>query len=922
MRGLTRFQAKLKSTVSEIKKVSREIDELDGRNVRIKVEVSKKEIADLKADLKTIKDEKVKIKAEPVNVDQTMAEMDALEAELKALDHTDVDVKVTMSGAAKTIAEAEKLNAELDLALNQKRKIRVDFSELSALKSEVMSAASSIKAPGFSLVSAIAAVVPALIPIGAVGTGILAGFTGSVTTAALGVGAFAAFAVPTIKEVAKAVKLLNTDTSLLSGAALKTYNKQLDEMKKKYPAVYKAAKAFEKLKSVYDQAVKALRPDVIKDINIALGIGVYLIGQLKRVAKNVSPAVTGLFRDMREGLKSPEWRAFFRYIQQHSASFITTWGHAVGNFITGIANMIRAFNPLTKWFNKGLLGMSKDFRDWSFRLSNDQGWKNFVKYVKKSAPEVKRFIGGVITFFIGLTKALAPLGNKILNLVNNMLDLYNGFRKNNPELATFLTNMALAAVVLSPFLGTLKSLVPFLVELVGPWAAIGVVAAGVAVAIAFLNKNTKSYKPMMQALSDLWTSAKKTGMDLWNALKNLWNLFKETGSIDQLQQGFTSMFKTIRLLLPVIKPLVYVLGVGLVAALAILIRQWNMAWGIIYHVVAIVSGIVKAIVGAFKWLYNVLVGHSIIPDLVNAIHRWFIRLVGFVMSPLRAIKHGVIAAWNFIKNKTSAAFGEVAGFIRNKLSAAKSFVSGGVSKIKGAVSGAWSAITGATSKAWSNVASFVRNKLSDAKSTASNILGVMKGNAKAAWGNIVSSAGSILGKIKGAVTGAFSDAGSWLLSAGGRIVSGLASGIRSAITGTLGSAMSSVGGFIKSHLPGSPVKRGPLKVLNRGYAGGQITKMIADGIKKKTSYLKQSVRQTVGAVNFRGNGSLAKQLSSSAGSINGSKRVPVGGGGRTRVHNTYKISVNAPVGSNPAEIGKTLVEMISAFEQSGGAAYA
>lgn len=65
-----------------------------------------------------------------------------------------------------------------------------------------------------------------------------------------------------------------------------------------------------------------------------------------------------------------------------------------------------------------------------------------------------------------------------------------------------------------------------------------------------------------------------------------------------------------------------------------IVRMLQGAWQIILgsfqavigFVVGLVSGFVSTIIGFFTNLYNSLVGHSIIPDLVNGIVRWFLNL--------------------------------------------------------------------------------------------------------------------------------------------------------------------------------------------------------------------------------------------------------------------------------------------------------
>jgi TP901 family phage tail tape measure protein len=74
--------------------------------------------------------------------------------------------------------------------------------------------------------------------------------------------------------------------------------------------------------------------------------------------------------------------------------------------------------------------------------------------------------------------------------------------------------------------------------------------------------------------------------------------------------------------------------------------------------------------------------------------------------------------------------------------------------------------------------------------------------------------------------------GGILVQAGRDLIQGLIDGIQSRIPSLRG-VIAGAASIISNFLPGSPVKEGPLKVLNNGYAGGQITQMIADGMASK-----------------------------------------------------------------------------------------
>jgi tape measure domain-containing protein len=82
------------------------------------------------------------------------------------------------------------------------------------------------------------------------------------------------------------------------------------------------------------------------------------------------------------------------------------------------------------------------------------------------------------------------------------------------------------------------------------------------------------------------------------------------------------------------------------------IRQiWNGLWDAIVGTVFnlgkavwnLISGFVEGVVGFFEGMYDVLVGHSIVPDMINAIIRWFISLPGKVIGVIASFVGSIIA---------------------------------------------------------------------------------------------------------------------------------------------------------------------------------------------------------------------------------------------------------------------------------------
>lgn len=217
------------------------------------------------------------------------------------------------------------------------------------------------------------------------------------------------------------------------------------------------------------------------------------------------------------------------------------------------------------------------------------------------------------------------------------------------------------------------------------------------------------------------------------------------------------------------------------AGLDLLISAWEVAWNTIVDLFGV----------AFRFLL----------DILEAGMKAF---VGFIINNLKLAQSTFMNVWNAIYS-----------WFEPKIAAIVAVVKGALDLVVQFFGGLWGRITGVLGDLAGKVLGFF--------TTAFNS---MKEGAIGAVALLVEFVRTIPGKILGALPNPIE----MLYSAGKRIVQGLINGIKSMI-GAVGDAIGSVAGAIADALPGSPVKVGPLRVLNKGYAGGQIMKMLADGMK-------------------------------------------------------------------------------------------
>lgn len=122
---------------------------------------------------------------------------------------------------------------------------------------------------------------------------------------------------------------------------------------------------------------------------------------------------------------------------------------------------------------------------------------------------------------------------------------------------------------------------------------------------------------------------------------------------------------------------------------------YDIIYGTFGAIISFISGFVTGFIGFFQNLYDVLIGHSIIPDLVNGIKSWFAKLPTMVLDGIKAFvdnikayfndaKDGVIGIMNTLWNEIL----RIVNKIKSAMSEVKSSWSNAGSNISWALGGA------------------------------------------------------------------------------------------------------------------------------------------------------------------------------------------------------------------------------------------
>ena len=302
-------------------------------------------------------------------------------------------------------------------------------------------------------------------------------------------------------------------------------------------------------------------------------------------------------------------------------------------------------------------------------------------------------------------------------------------------------------------------------------------------------------------LQSVWEGIKSGVSKLASVFSSVWNVI-----VGVVKVVFTVIATVIKTYITVWTTIIKT-ALGIIKA--IWTGFWNTFGGLIKAVWGAIVAIIKLAWVIIKGVF--LVQFAILKAVWNTFWNGLMAVIKFV--------------WNLIKTVVGTAINIVKTIIQTQLNI-----------IRSVFSAVWNAIASVIRAVWSRIGGTVMAGINRARAVITSVWNAVKSVTSTVWNaisgvisKVVGKIAGIVGGIKGKVVGALKDAGKWLYDKGKAIVQGLIDGI-TAMFDTLKRKAGELTKFISDHLPGSPVKTGPLRVLNHGYAGKQIVQMVMDGM--------------------------------------------------------------------------------------------
>ncbi|MGC2997424.1 peptidoglycan DD-metalloendopeptidase family protein [Streptomyces sp. G35A] len=307
-----------------------------------------------------------------------------------------------------------------------------------------------------------------------------------------------------------------------------------------------------------------------------------------------------------------------------------------------------------------------------------QAIADLVTAVSPLLPVIGELVAALLPAFVPLIQAVSTIFTALTPVVTIIANLLGvTLRPVIEALAGVVARIAVAFA--DQFLVILQQLMPVIPQL-----------------IPFVLQLAKSIAEILIAITPLLPQIMLFGVMLISQL--LPAFLPLVGPITQLIMLLTQFatFVIVRIVVPALTKLVDFLGM--------LREKFKPA-------IDAVKWLTEKIAAGFQWLYDKLIGHSIIPDLVNGTIGWFVRMRRRLIEIATGLRDSVVGAFRGTRDRAVAVWESFWGRVRSVTSDARKSVSDGVASWGERLEGAFRGIRDNIGKVWKGIQNLVKSPI-------------------------------------------------------------------------------------------------------------------------------------------------------------------------------------------------------------------
>ncbi|AVO23030.1 hypothetical protein [Bacillus phage Anath] len=699
--------------------------------------------------------------------------------------------------------------------------------------------------------------------IGAVGAStmpaLLAGLGGAVAlmgTAGIAVAGFGALAMTSITGVIeKTSELEKLQEKVDNASNAKERSKALAEQQAYLASLTaeerKAVVATQDFKANWKDMQDEMSPTTFTLMANGMDLTNNVMTKMFPAMKGVGDSMAGMVGKMNQAIEGGKADAFFEHINTFAVPMFEMAMQSAGNILKGLGNIMMAFTPLGMDMGNGLVDLTAKFASWSAGLQSSQGFQQFTNFVKATVPIIMNIIGQLWNVLIKLGTALAPIGVVVLQLASDFLTWAN----NSSTVKTMMQGISDAGTWMSQNLDTVKTTILALIAVFATWKTAMAVASTIQAVSQGLGLLKNAYNilkgstvaqtiaqtalniaqwasPHMWLIAGIvaliaigvllwqnWDTVKAKAQELWGKMVEMWEGIKQSwnAGVEAVKAYFTGLWTdTVQKATQIYNDVTnwfsqmwnsakstWNNGVQAVKTFFI-----NLAIEVVQKAMELRQKVIDHFVSMWEqtksaWNAGVQAVKNFFTNLYNDAVRIAGQIKDGVVNMFKALWETAKNIWNTYINTVKSLFNSAVSVFISTANAIKTGIINGFNSL-------WNSAKSLWSSAISNLKQIFSNSVSAFISTVSNITRGIIDGFRNGFNTVVT---TVSNGVRNAIS-AITNFASSFLSAGKGLINAFVDGIKS----TIGNAVSVVSdgmAKVRSYLPFSPAKKGPLSDLDK-----------------------------------------------------------------------------------------------------------
>jgi hypothetical protein len=214
-----------------------------------------------------------------------------------------------------------------------------------------------------------------------------------------------------------------------SATAAQKYRDALDKLS---PSARETFNAFLAARTAYKAWSMALQPEIMPIFTRGINGAKAALPGLTPLVDGAAKGITTLQEKVSRGFKSPWWQSLKKDFQTSVEPALVGIGTAVGDVFIGTAGIIDAFLPHIDSISRRTDSITARYKNFGKNLKGSPAFENFLSYSSDEAGKLGSALGKIVTAFLGVSKAVAPLSGAALTVVGGFAMAIGSIADNAP----------------------------------------------------------------------------------------------------------------------------------------------------------------------------------------------------------------------------------------------------------------------------------------------------------------------------------------------------------------------------------------------------------------------------------------------------------------------------------------------------------